>query len=55
MKEKDRCFQFGQVCVGEVEKLLLSIDNDRPAGIDNLDGKVLRMVADYCHPYLLNL
>jgi hypothetical protein len=31
--------------VGEVEQLLLSINNDKP-GIDNLDGKFLRMVAD---------
>ena len=29
-----------------MEKLLLSINNEKPPGIDNLDGKLLRMVAD---------
>ena len=46
MKGKDCCFEFGQVCVEEVGKQLLSINNDMPPGIDNLDGKLLRMVAD---------
>ena len=32
--------------MGEVEDVLLSIKNDKPPGIDNLDGKLLRMVAD---------
>jgi hypothetical protein len=46
--------------VGEVEKLLLSINNDKPPGIDNLDGKLLRMVADslatpICHIFSLSL
>ena len=45
--------------MGEVEKLLLSINNDKP-GIDNLDGKLLRMVADsiappICHIFHLSL
>jgi hypothetical protein len=30
--------------VGEVEKL--SINNDKPPDIDNLDGKLLRIVTD---------
>ena len=47
MKEKDWCFEFGQIGVEEVEKLLLCINNDEPPVIDNLDGKLLRMVAKY--------
>ena len=39
-------FEFCKVSVGEVEKCVLTINNDKPPGIDTLDGKVLRMVAD---------
>lgn len=46
MKEKDYCFKFGQVSLGDVEKLLLSINKYKSRGIDNLDGKLLRMVAE---------
>jgi hypothetical protein len=46
MKEKDCRFEFGQVSVTYVEKPLLSINNDKEPGIDNLDGQLLRMVAD---------
>ena len=46
--------------MGEVEKVLLSINNNKPLGIDNLDGKLLRMVADciatgICHIFNLSL
>jgi hypothetical protein len=58
MRERIAGFAFGQVSVGEVEELLLSINNDKPPfiGIDNLDGKLLRMVADciatpICHVF----
>jgi hypothetical protein len=44
----DCCFEFGKVSVGEVGKLLLSINNEKPPGIDNRNGKPLRMVAG-CH------
>ena len=59
MKEKHCKFEFCKVSVGEVEKLLLMIKNDKP-GIDNLDGKLLRMVADsiathICHIFNLSL
>jgi hypothetical protein len=47
MKEKDCCFEFGQVCVEEVEKPFSFISNDNTPGIVNLYGKLLRMVA-YC-------
>ena len=30
----------------EVKKLLLSINNDKPPGSDNLNGKLLRIIAD---------
>ena len=39
-------FEFCKVSVGEVEKVLLTVNNDKPPGIDNIDGKLLRMVAD---------
>ena len=60
MKEKHYKFEFCKVSVGEVEQLLLSINNDKPPGIDNLDGKLLRMVADsiatpICHIFNLSL
>ena len=46
--------------MGEVEELLLSINNEKTPGIDNLDGKLLRMVADsiatpICHIFNLSL
>ena len=37
MKEKHCKFEFCKVSVGEVDKLLLSINNDKPPGIDNLN------------------
>ena len=46
--------------MGEVGKLLLSIQLDKPPGIDNVDGELLRMVADsittpICHVINLSL
>jgi hypothetical protein len=43
-----------------VNKLLLSINNDKPPGSDNLDGKLLRIIADdiatpICHIFNLSL
>ena len=60
MKEKQCKFEFCKVSVGEVEKLLLTINNDKPPGIDHLDGKLLRMVADsiatpICHIFNLSI
>ena len=59
-KEKHCKFEFCKVSVGEVGKWLLSIDNDKPPGIDNIDGKLLRMVADsiathICHIFNMSL
>ena len=39
-------FEFCEVSVVDGEKWLLTINNDKPPGIDNLDGKLMRMVAD---------
>ena len=44
MKQCFSKFEFCKVSVGEVGKLLLSIYNDKPLDIDNLDGKLLRMI-----------
>jgi hypothetical protein len=45
--------------VGDVEKILFSINNEKPPDIYNIYGKLLRMVANYivapiC-PIVLNL
>jgi hypothetical protein len=45
-KEKQCQLDFCEVSVVEVEKLLLSINSDKLPGIDNLDGKILRFIAD---------
>lgn len=60
MKDKDCNFEFGKVCMEKVKKVLLSINNDKPQGSDNLDGKLLRTVADdidspFCHIFNLSL
>ena len=39
MKDKNCNVEFCKVSVEEVRKLLLSINNDKPPGSDNLDGK----------------
>jgi hypothetical protein len=39
MKDKHCNFEFSKVIVKEVNKLLLSINIDKPLGSDNLDGK----------------
>ena len=58
---KDNCtFEFCEVRVEEVKKILLSINNDKPLGSDSLDGKLLRIIADeistsICHMFNLSL
>ena len=37
MKDKNCTFEFHKVSVEEVKQLLLSINNDKPPGSDNLD------------------
>ena len=39
-------FEYCKVSVEEVKTLLLSINNDKPPGSDNLDGKLLRIIPD---------
>lgn len=45
MKDKNCTFELCKVSIEKVNKVL-SINNEKPPGIDNLDGKLLRMVAD---------
>ena len=46
MKDKICIFELHKVIVEEVKKVLLSINNDKPPVSDNLDGKLLRIIAD---------
>ena len=46
MKDKNYTFEFLKVSVEEVNKLLLSINNDKPLRSDNLDGRLLWITAD---------
>ena len=46
MKDNNCNFEFRKVSVEEVKKVLLSINNDKPSGSDNLDGNLLRIIAD---------
>lgn len=58
MNDKNCSFKFREVTREEVKQLLLSINNDKPPGTDNLDGKLLRMVADHIATsicYIFNL
>ena len=55
MKDKNCTFEFCEVSVEEVKVFLMSINNDKPPGSDNLDGKLLRIMADYFHSYLPHL
>lgn len=53
-KGKNCHFEFKKVNVEHVQQLLLSINNDKPAGQDDLDGKLVKMVASHvagpvCH------
>lgn len=45
MTDKNCHFELKKVNVEKVQELLLSINNDKPAGKDDLDGKLLKMVA----------
>ena len=46
MKDKHCNFEFHKVSVEEVNKLLLSINNDKPLWSDNLYGKLQRIIVD---------
>lgn len=45
MVNKDCCFEFKTLREVDVEKLLLTIKCDKPCGLDNLDGKLLKLAA----------
>ena len=46
MKDNNCTFEFRKVSVEEVKHFLFSINNDKPSGSENLDGKLLRIIAD---------
>ena len=59
MKDKNCTFELRKVSVEEVKKWL-SINNEKPPGSDNIDGKLLRIIADdiatpICHIFNLGL
>uniref|UniRef100_A0A0E9TAR8 Uncharacterized protein n=1 Tax=Anguilla anguilla TaxID=7936 RepID=A0A0E9TAR8_ANGAN len=43
VKGRGCSFEFGPVNTAKVEELLLSIQNEKPSGMDNLDGKLLKI------------
>ena len=54
MRCKNCAFEFHEINVDEVERLLNSLEDDKPAGIDHLDCKLLKISASYisksvCH------
>ena len=60
MKDNNCTFEFCKVRVEEVKNVLLSINNDKPLGSNNLDGKLLRIIAydiatPICHIFNLSL
>jgi hypothetical protein len=55
MKDKNCTFEFRKVFVEE-DHFLLSINNGKPPGSANLDGKLLRIISGrYCHIFNLSL
>lgn len=60
MKNKNCSFEFCKVTVEKVQKLFLSIKTEKLPRIDNLDGKLLKLVAGdiatpICHIFNLSL
>ncbi|KAK1900116.1 Bile salt-activated lipase [Dissostichus eleginoides] len=47
MREKQCMFEFHNVTEDDVENMLLHLSDDKSPGIDNLDGKLLKMTAKY--------
>ncbi len=53
-------FEFQSIEPGKVEKLLTGLNNDKPAGMDDLDGWLLKVVsktisAPTCHIFNLSM
>jgi hypothetical protein len=60
IKDKRCNFVLCKVSVEEVKNVLLSVNNDKPPGSDNLDGKLLRIISEdiatpICHIFNLSL
>ena len=60
MTNKNCVFNFKPVLVEDVRKLMASVKSDKQFGMDNLDGRLIRLTADYiaepvCHVFNLSL
>lgn len=60
MKNKQCVFKFQPIEIDKVEKLLDGLNNDKPAGMDNVDGRLLKVVSNIislpiCHIFNLSL
>ena len=60
MRNKQCVFKFQPIENDEVERLLAGLQNDKPAGMDNIDGRLLKVVSNIialpiCHIFNLSL
>ena len=60
MVNKGCTFSLSSVSREAVEKLLLSVKNNKQSGLDQLEGKLIRIIAEYicapvCHIFNLSL
>ena len=60
MNETLCVFEFHPIEIGKVEKVLAGLNNDKPAGMDSLDGQLLEVVSNIislpiCHIFCLSL
>ena len=55
MKDKVCLFEFHQVGVAEVERLLCSLLDSKLAGLDNMDSKLLRSTAGIIAPSVCHI
>lgn len=54
MKEKNCKFKFDRVNISEVENRIWTYRN-KPPGVDGLDGKLLKLVADLVAPAICHI
>ena len=60
MRNKQCVFKFQKIQNDDVKKLLDGLNNDKPAGMDNVDGRLLKVVSNIialpiCHIFNLSL
>ena len=58
MKGKECNFEFKEITIEEMEKLLMSVRSDKPCGVDHLDGRLIGLAANFiklplCHIFNL--